>query len=122
MQHLLPSALREEAHHSLIRLLVTTGQKAAALHQYQELERILAQELGATPDPAIHALLEAGRHRGEPVPSHEESYPPVPETETERPRPGPTGALAFSPLRTATPAALPTAAPQVKKGRRRKRV
>jgi predicted ATPase/DNA-binding SARP family transcriptional activator len=53
--------LREEAHHVLIRLLQAAGRPASALRQYQELERLLAQELGAAPAPEIRNLfLEVG--------------------------------------------------------------
>jgi predicted ATPase/DNA-binding SARP family transcriptional activator len=49
-------ALREEAHRDLMRLYVATGQPSAALQQYRELERVLAQELGETPSAAIRQL------------------------------------------------------------------
>jgi predicted ATPase/DNA-binding SARP family transcriptional activator len=49
--------LREEAHHTLIRLLAAAGEQAAAHHQFQELERLLARELGADPAPATRALV-----------------------------------------------------------------
>jgi predicted ATPase/DNA-binding SARP family transcriptional activator len=49
--------LREEAHQELIRLFQAAGQPAAALRQYHELERLLAQELGATPAPETAALV-----------------------------------------------------------------
>ena len=51
--------MREEAHYDLIRLLAATGQAAAALRQYQELERILKQELDTTPSAAIRDLARA---------------------------------------------------------------
>jgi DNA-binding SARP family transcriptional activator len=56
--------LREESHQELIRVLAAAGQRAAALHQYRELERILREELGAPPAAATRALVrmvEAGR-------------------------------------------------------------
>jgi predicted ATPase/DNA-binding SARP family transcriptional activator/Tfp pilus assembly protein PilF len=48
--------LREEAHRDLIRLLAAAGQPAAALRQFQELRRILRQELDTTPDTATRDL------------------------------------------------------------------
>jgi adenylate cyclase len=48
--------LREEAHVDLMRLLGAVGEPAAALRQYRELERLLKEELGATPAPATRAL------------------------------------------------------------------
>jgi predicted ATPase/DNA-binding SARP family transcriptional activator len=48
--------LREEAHADLIRLFALAGQPAAALRQFQELERLLRHELGASPSRATRAL------------------------------------------------------------------
>ncbi len=47
---------REEAHQDLIRLLAASGQSAEALRQYQELERILNEELEAAPSAATCEL------------------------------------------------------------------
>src|SRR5262249_32671207 len=49
--------LREEAHRDLIRLLAAAGQPAAALRQFQELERLLREQLDATPEAATRALV-----------------------------------------------------------------
>jgi predicted ATPase/DNA-binding SARP family transcriptional activator/uncharacterized protein HemY len=49
--------LREEAQREAIRLLAATGQREAALRQYRELERILDEELGGTPDTATLDLV-----------------------------------------------------------------
>src|SRR5205823_13366986 len=49
-------ALREESQYHLIRLLLLNGQPAAALQQYQELERLLASELGVQPTPELQSL------------------------------------------------------------------
>src|SRR5262249_34836823 len=49
-------ALREESQYHLIRLLLLNGQPAAALQQYQELERLLACEMGVQPAPELQAL------------------------------------------------------------------
>ena len=48
--------LREEAHQDLIRLLVAAGQPSEALRQYQELERILKEELETVPSTATRDL------------------------------------------------------------------
>jgi predicted ATPase/DNA-binding SARP family transcriptional activator/Tfp pilus assembly protein PilF len=50
--------LREEAHYDLIRLYAAAGQPTAALRQYQELERLLREELEETPSAAARALAE----------------------------------------------------------------
>src|SRR5262249_38967870 len=50
--------LREEAHYELMRLYALAGQPSATLQQYQELERILREELGETPSAATRALAE----------------------------------------------------------------
>jgi predicted ATPase/DNA-binding SARP family transcriptional activator/transposase len=55
--------LCEEAHRALIRLLAATGQNDAALRQYQELERLLAQQLETVPAPETRAVAgEIKRH------------------------------------------------------------
>jgi predicted ATPase/DNA-binding SARP family transcriptional activator len=51
-------ALREDSHAELIRVLIAAGQMEAARRQYQELERLLDQELGAEPTPETRALLD----------------------------------------------------------------
>jgi adenylate cyclase len=48
--------LREEAHRDLIRLYAAVGQQSAALRQYQELERLLKEQLNTEPEPATRAL------------------------------------------------------------------
>jgi predicted ATPase/DNA-binding SARP family transcriptional activator len=48
--------LREEAHLDLIRLLAAAGQPAAALRQYDELERRLARDLDEEPSDESRAL------------------------------------------------------------------
>jgi DNA-binding SARP family transcriptional activator len=83
--------LSEAAHASVVRLLAELGRKREALSQYETCIRILAQELGASPSPA---LLEArmqigassraaiGATRSEPAsPSRSESVLPAPNTE-----------------------------------------
>jgi DNA-binding SARP family transcriptional activator len=58
--------LREDLHADLMRFLMAGGQPAAPLAQYRELERLLAEELGETPGPAVQCLarqLERGEDR-----------------------------------------------------------
>jgi predicted ATPase/DNA-binding SARP family transcriptional activator len=50
--------LREEAHYDLMRLYAAMGQPSAMLRQYQELERVLKEELGEVPSAATRALAE----------------------------------------------------------------
>jgi hypothetical protein len=49
---------REEAHRALMRLLVRSGQRSAALDQYETCRCILAERLGAEPEAATTALYE----------------------------------------------------------------
>lgn len=55
--------LREPLHTELIRLLVATGQVEAAVRQYRELERVLAQELSARPSAALQAEIRTLEER-----------------------------------------------------------
>jgi DNA-binding SARP family transcriptional activator len=48
--------LREDAHANLMRFYATTGRQADVLRQYRELERVLREELGVVPSPAVRAL------------------------------------------------------------------
>jgi predicted ATPase/DNA-binding SARP family transcriptional activator len=50
--------LREEAHYDLMRLYAAAGQPSAMLRQYQELERLLRDELGEVPSAVTRALAE----------------------------------------------------------------
>lgn len=52
-------ALHEPPRRALMQLLAQAGQHAAALRQYEECARLLAGELGATPEAATTALYEA---------------------------------------------------------------
>ena len=52
-------SLREEAHAELIRLLVASGQRAAARKQFAELERLLRDELDVAPGDETRVLLDA---------------------------------------------------------------
>ena len=48
--------LRDEAHLSLMRLLVAAGQPGAALRQYKELQRRLDEEMSDEPSAPLRAL------------------------------------------------------------------
>ena len=52
-------SLHEPAHRHLMRLYVWSGQRAAALRQYAECERILQEELGVPPEEQTTQLFEA---------------------------------------------------------------
>lgn len=74
---LLLDPLEEAVHRQLMRLYAQTGQLAAALRQYDECVRILAEELDVPPDEETTALYEAIRTKRFPTPdqktrSHEE--------------------------------------------------
>jgi DNA-binding SARP family transcriptional activator len=49
---------REEAHGQLMRTLALTGQRSAALVQYESCCRVLSRELGLTPSAETTALYE----------------------------------------------------------------
>jgi predicted ATPase/class 3 adenylate cyclase len=55
-QGVLADPLREEGRRDLMRLLAAAGQPEAALRQYQELERLLQEELAAQPSGPTRAL------------------------------------------------------------------
>ena len=54
--------LHEPAQRTLIALLAKSGQRSAALHQYEELERILRDELGVAPSTETVTLVEQIQH------------------------------------------------------------
>jgi predicted ATPase/two-component SAPR family response regulator/Tfp pilus assembly protein PilF len=63
----------EDAHRQLIRLLASSGQRSAALAQYETCRRVLVDELGAEPTPETTALYErvrAGEAPSRPTPAH----------------------------------------------------
>lgn len=80
--------LCEEAHGSLIRLLAATGQRAAALHRYREMERLLRAELGVAPSLETQELGCALRDA--------EGTQHTPPVGTAPPRPLPTSLQALS--------------------------
>ncbi len=60
--------LDQTAAEQLMLLHAWTGEHAAALHVYRELERALQAEYGTGPDPALAALFAAIKERREPPP------------------------------------------------------
>ncbi|MEZ4860999.1 MAG: BTAD domain-containing putative transcriptional regulator [Caldilineaceae bacterium] len=52
---------REEAHRQLMHLLARSGQRAAALAQFETCRRVLEEELSVEPDEETEALVEAIR-------------------------------------------------------------
>ena len=56
-------AWNEEAHFDLIRLLVAVGQPSAAIRQYEALEQILREHLGAQPTRAAEQFIRQIRDR-----------------------------------------------------------
>jgi len=71
---------KEEAHRSLMRLLALTGQRGAALAQYQACRRALAQELGVEPAEEtvrLYEQIQAGEvELAAPPPNRERETPP----------------------------------------------
>jgi predicted ATPase len=55
---------REEAHRLLMRVLAVSGQRSAALEQYERCRRVLAAELGVEPAQETTALYERIRDTG----------------------------------------------------------
>jgi predicted ATPase/DNA-binding SARP family transcriptional activator/uncharacterized protein HemY len=51
--------LSEDAHAAVIRLLIALGQPGVAKRQFDELTRLLNEQLGADPSPEVRALLSA---------------------------------------------------------------
>jgi predicted ATPase/DNA-binding SARP family transcriptional activator len=77
---------REEAHRDLMRLLALSGQRSAALIQYETCRRILAEELSVEPAPATLELyrqikenaVTEERPRTLSLPSPTDREPPIP--------------------------------------------
>ena len=79
--------LAEEAHCDIIRLLAATGQTAAAVRQYREMEHLLATQLETQPSSAARSLIERIRdsNRGPAAPpeaQHRSIPPPLPSLPT----------------------------------------
>jgi predicted ATPase/DNA-binding SARP family transcriptional activator len=113
--------LRESLHADLMRLYVAAGQVSRALQQYEALERLLKQELGAKPEAATRDLVSEIRShqqqaQRQPGPYEEQDSPlPVPETETlltvgidRSPARGASVIPTPSPRRAEEPTAVPT--------------
>jgi predicted ATPase/DNA-binding SARP family transcriptional activator len=88
---------QEVAHQHLMRLLTRTGQRSAALAQYETCRRILADELGVEPSAEtveLHEQIRSGKLR--PEAKREEtssSSRPVPQPTLDKLRPGPAAEL-----------------------------
>jgi DNA-binding SARP family transcriptional activator len=61
--------LCEQAHRQVMRSLAATGQRSAALRQYEVMRQTLAEELGVAPDGDTEALRDAIARGVEPAPS-----------------------------------------------------
>jgi predicted ATPase/DNA-binding SARP family transcriptional activator len=68
---------RESAHRAVMRSLAATGDRAGALRQYRQCERLLRDELGIAPDAETRALDEAIR-AGAPAAPARRTPPPLP--------------------------------------------
>ncbi|MBN1250351.1 MAG: AAA family ATPase [Anaerolineae bacterium] len=69
---------QEDAHRQVMRLLAMTGQRNAALAQYETCRRVLADELGAEPEPETEMLVARIRAGKAPVTAVEPPAPPEP--------------------------------------------
>jgi DNA-binding SARP family transcriptional activator/tRNA A-37 threonylcarbamoyl transferase component Bud32 len=78
--------LRESVQRTLMRLYTWSGQRAAALRQYIEYERLLKQELGLTAEEETTQLYQTIREKGElsPPESHLVPFRPTHITLNER--------------------------------------
>ncbi|MGD8793131.1 MAG: BTAD domain-containing putative transcriptional regulator, partial [Anaerolineae bacterium] len=83
--------LHEAAHRQLMQLYAWTGQRSAALRQYEECARILDEEMGLAPSPETTALYEQIRTS-------------LPAEGEPRPRPGPAAVTATRTARHNLPA------------------
>jgi DNA-binding SARP family transcriptional activator/predicted ATPase len=69
---------QEEAHQQLMRLLALSGQRGAALAQYESCRRLLAEELGVEPAAETTRLYEQIRDETLEVPPPSPARPPSP--------------------------------------------
>jgi predicted ATPase/DNA-binding SARP family transcriptional activator len=76
--------LYEPTHRALMLLYARSGQRAAALRQYAECERVLREELGASPEEETTRLYEEIRAHREPSPQREKPSEATPPTPTRR--------------------------------------
>jgi predicted ATPase/DNA-binding SARP family transcriptional activator len=77
--------LREEAHYDVMRLSAATGQPAACLRQYEELERMLREHLDETPSAEARALAEELRRNARTLVVARRSLPQTPLPEPRSP-------------------------------------
>ena len=71
--------LAEEMHRRLIELYTATGQRAAALRQYETCVAVLERELGVNPLPETQAAYQAARIGTAPIPARPSAVsPPIP--------------------------------------------
>jgi DNA-binding SARP family transcriptional activator len=84
----------EPPHRALIQLFAAIGEARAAVRQYEECVRILAEELGVPPEPETTALYEAVRARRWPASAgaHRPTAQPAPD---QRLKPAPPGQAAM---------------------------
>lgn len=71
---------REQSHYQVMRLLALEGQRTAALAQYENCRRVLADELGVEPSPKTRDLYEqirSGTFKSKAEPSAHVSSPPI---------------------------------------------
>lgn len=69
------AAWDEEAHRQTMRLLAQTGQRAAALAQYERCRQVLQDDLDVAPAPETLALAEAIRKNAFPLPANRRPTP-----------------------------------------------
>jgi predicted ATPase len=69
--------LHEPAQRCLMRLYAWSGQRAAALRQYAECQRVLGEELGAPPEEETTQLYQAIKEKREPPPPETRTIAPV---------------------------------------------
>lgn len=75
--------LLEEGHLLLIQTLAQSGQRSAALKQYEQCQQILSEELGVDPNGALQALYERVLKIGTAQPHNLPSLPPIVGREAE---------------------------------------
>ena len=77
--------LHEPAHRCLMQLYAWSGQRAAALRQYRECERVLKEELGVPPEEETTQIYEAIKeNRDLPSPVEGLATPVLPQTATRK--------------------------------------
>ncbi|NIO70776.1 MAG: protein kinase, partial [Anaerolineae bacterium] len=70
--------LHEPAHRYLMQLYAWSGQRAAALRQYGECERVLQEELGVPPEEETNQLYKAIKEKRHPPPPGDRIATPIP--------------------------------------------